>query len=206
MKEDLLQEIKKMTSIADVGLLYSKDEYNMERYGELKQIALRLLTHVASHAVDDLQTVFPVVKDYPTVKVDVRGLVLNDEQKILLVRESADSKWSLPGGWADVGYSAKEVIVKEFKEEAGLDVIPERLLAVFDKKFYPHPPEPCYVYKMVIYCIATSYTINKGFDVLDVQYFSIDKLPELSTNRILQSQLELVYKKIIEGDNETYFD
>jgi ADP-ribose pyrophosphatase YjhB (NUDIX family) len=51
-----------------------------------------------------------------------------------------DGKWSLPGGWADVGYTPKEVIIKEFKEETGIDIIPERLLAVFDKRKHPHPP------------------------------------------------------------------
>jgi ADP-ribose pyrophosphatase YjhB (NUDIX family) len=122
------------------------------------------------------------------------------------VKESADEKWSLPGGWADVGYSAKEVIVKEFKEETGLDIVPERLLAVFDKKMHAHPPQPFYVYKIAFYCKATSHQITKGFDVLDVRYFAIDHLPELSESRILKSQVELLYKKVLDGDLETYVD
>ena len=71
-----------------------------------------------------LKESFPYHKDYPTAKVDTRGMVLSPGKKILLVKESIDNKWSLPGGWADIGYSPREVIVKEFKEETGLDVIP----------------------------------------------------------------------------------
>ncbi|MEJ7683168.1 MAG: NUDIX domain-containing protein [Segetibacter sp.] len=112
----------------------------------------------------------------------------------------------MPGGWGDIGYSPKETIVKEFKEETGLNVIAERLLAVFDKKMHPHPPQPFYVYKMVFYCKIISAEITKGFDVLDVQYFNIENLPELSKDRILKSQVELLYNKVITGDNNVYVD
>jgi ADP-ribose pyrophosphatase YjhB (NUDIX family) len=98
------------------------------------------------------------------------------------------------------------VVVKECKEETGLHVAPKRLLALFDKRMHPHPPQPFYVYKLVFYCEALSDVITKGFDVLDVRYFAIDALPELSEDRILKSQVELVYKKVISGDTEAYFD
>lgn len=206
MNVDILEEIKKLKSIADVGLLYCNNEYDKERYLELQEISFRLLSKITSHDIAALKESFPLTSDYPTVKVDIRGLVISPIGKVLLVKESLDGKWSLPGGWADIGYSAKEVIVKEFKEETGLDVIPRRLLAVFDKKMHAHPPQPFYVYKIVLHCEPVSYEITKGFDVLDVQYFAIDNLPELSEDRILKSQIELVYNKVIASDNEAHFD
>ena len=148
----------------------------------------------------------PQAKDYPTAKVDIRGLVISDENKILMVKESVDSKWSLPGGWGDIGYSPKETIIKEFKEETGLDIIPEKLLAVFDKKMHAHPPQPFYVYKMVFHCKIISAEVIKGFDVSDVQYFNIEDLPQLSEDRILKSQIELLYNKVITGDKDVYVD
>jgi ADP-ribose pyrophosphatase YjhB (NUDIX family) len=202
----LLNEIKRLKSIAEIGLLYSSNEYDRERYNEVQQISISLLSKVSGHSIEELKDKLPIATDYPTAKVDIRGVVLSADNKILLVKESADNKWSLPGGWADVGYSPKEVIVKEIKEETGLDVITERLLAVFDKKMHPHPPQPFYVYKMAFYCKAISSDINRGFDVVDVQYFDIDNLPDLSENRILKSQIQLLYKKILEKDHTTYFD
>ncbi|MGZ5222197.1 MAG: NUDIX domain-containing protein, partial [Chitinophagaceae bacterium] len=97
-------------------------------------------------------------------------------------------------------------IIKECKEETGLNITPKNLLAVFDKRKHPHPPQPSYVYKMIFHCDVISTTIKKGFDVLDVQYFSVDALPELSESRILKTQVELVYSKLINGDMEAYFD
>lgn len=203
---ELLNEIKRLKAIADIGLLYSANAYDKERYAELQDISLALLGKISGHGLEALQCSFPAAPDYPTAKVDIRCFVLDADKKILLVKESADGKWSLPGGWADVGQTPKEVVIKECKEETGLDVAPKALLALFDKKAHPHPPQPFYVYKMVFYCKALSTRLHKGFDVLDVQYFSINDLPELSEDRILKSQIELVYQKVLAQDFTTFFD
>jgi len=145
MNNELLDEIKRVKSIVDIGLLYCNNEYDKERYLELQEITLKMLSIVSGHSMDALKEAFPIAKDYPTAKVDVRGLILSSDKKILLIKESADGKWSLPGGWADVGYSPSEVIIKECREETGLDVIPEKLLAVFDKRKHAHPSQSFYV-------------------------------------------------------------
>jgi ADP-ribose pyrophosphatase YjhB (NUDIX family) len=206
IKSDLLEEVKKLKAISDIGLLYCNNQYDKERYLELQGLSFSILKKVSGHDKQSLQVSFPSTKDYPTAKVDIRGLVLSKDRKVLMVKESADGKWSLPGGWADIGYSPREVIVKEFKEETGLDVIPQKLIAVFDKRMYAHPPQPFYVYKMVFYCEAISSGINKGFDVLDVQYFDVYDLPELSEDRILKSQIMMLLGKVLSNDFETYFD
>jgi ADP-ribose pyrophosphatase YjhB (NUDIX family) len=206
MNNQSLDEIKRLISIADIGLLYALNEYDRERYSELREISMGLLSKAAGHEVGLLKETFPIVKDYPTAKVDIRGLVLSADKKILMIKESADGKWSLPGGWADIGYSPSETVAKECREETGLTVIPKKLIAVFDKRKHAHPPEPFYIYKMIFYCEAVAGGLSKGFDMLDVQYFDVNHLPELSLDRILKSQLELLYKKILLSDFETYFD
>ena len=203
---DVFNELKKLKAIADIGLLYSKNDYDKERYIELQEISFKLLSHISGKDFESLKLSFPTAADYPTAKVDIRGLVISPEKKVLLVRESIDGKWSLPGGWADVGCSPKETVVKEFKEETGLDVSAKALLAVFDKRFHDHPPQPFYVYKMVFYCEPITFQLTKGFDVSDVQYFSINNLPELSKDRILKTQIELAYHKVLSSDLQTYFD
>ncbi|MBK8088709.1 MAG: NUDIX hydrolase [Chitinophagaceae bacterium] len=203
---DQLNLLKRIKAIADTGLLYSTNEYDKERYTELQEISFQLLQQISGHPLETLKELFPTANDYPTVKVDIRAFVLSPDQKILLVKETTDGNWSLPGGWADIGFSAKEIAVKECKEETGLDVIPARLLAVFDKKYHANPPEPFYVYKMVIQCEAVSFESNSGFDIADVQYFSIRELPDLSEFRILKSQLELLYRIALTPGNEVYYD
>lgn len=206
MNKELMRDIARLKSIADLGLLYHNNGFDKERYEELREISLRLLSTFSSNNIEELNELLPVANDYPTAKVDIRGLVLDADNKILLVKESTDGRWSLPGGWADVGYSPKETIINEIKEETGVDAEVKQLLAVFDKNKHDHPPEPHYVFKMVFYCKALSTTLQKGFDVLDIGYFDITNLPELSTNRILQTQLELVYNKVMQGNFESYID
>lgn len=204
---DFLTAIKKLKALADTGLVYSTDDYNKERYTEIQHIAIELMAEVSGNTTESLHAMFAPVTDYPTVKTDVRALILSDDKKqVLLARESADGKWSLPGGWADVGDSPKETAEKEAWEETGLTVEAKTLLAVFDKRFHPHPPQPFYVYKMVLLCEKVSGELKEGFDLLDVGYFDIDNLPELSEDRILKSQIELLYKKAANGDLSAYFD
>lgn len=203
---ELLDEIKRLKAIADTGLLYCKTDYDKERYTELQELSFRLLQKLSGETIETLKGAFSLVQDYPTAKVDIRGFALSEDKRILLVKESVDGRWSLPGGWADIGETPKEVVIKEFKEETGLDVIPKALLAVFDKRLHPHPPQPFYVYKMVFYCETISAELNKGFDVLDVQYFPIDNLPALSEDRILKSQMELLYKKVLNSDMQAHIE
>ena len=202
----MLEEIKKLQAISEVGLLYGNNEYDRERYTELKEMSLRWLAALSDFTFEEWKTSLPLPIDYPTAKVDIRGMVISSDEKILLVKETSDGKWALPGGWADVGYSPKEVIIKEINEETGLVCDVVRLLAIFDKRKHPHPPQALYVYKFLFYCKAISSTLQKGFDLLDVGYFAIDNLPPLSEDRILKPQIELGYNKILRQDKETYFE
>lgn len=207
MSTTLLNLAKRIKSIADIGILYSKDNYDQERYGELLEISHELTSHLIGRPIEAIRDFYSPNKDYPTPKVDIRGLALNAAGEILLVKEMADGKWALPGGWADIGLSPAEIVKKEFREETGLTVKATQLLAVFDKKCHPHPAQPYYVYKFALLCeIVGEPVLNKGFDILDAAFFSIDKLPPLSIDRILQSQIELLYKKVVANDKTAYFD
>lgn len=203
---DFLNDIKRLKNIADIGLLYAKDEYDRERYAELNDISLKMMSQLTDTPLSKIADFYAPTVDYPTPKVDIRALVLNEKNQILLARERSDGHWSLPGGWADIGLTAREVAVKEVFEETGLTVSTTRLLAVFDKKCHPHPPQPFYVYKFVVLCNDVSGALKAAHDILAVGYFDIQNLPPLSENRILASQIELVFQKVMHNDLTTYFD
>src|SRR6266498_1341439 len=207
MTDRLFNLTKRILSISDIGLLYSKDGYDAERYTELNEIGIELMSILSNHQVEVVKNFYVRNKDYPTPKVDIGGLMFNAANEILLVKESIDGCWTLPGGWADIGLSPSEVIAKEFREETGLDVRTTKLLAVFDKKCHPHPPQPYYVYKMVFLCEPTDkIIIKKGFDILDVSFFDINDLPVLSEDRILKYQIEQLYNKVLANDPAVLYD
>lgn len=202
-----LEQLKRLNALADTGLIYTDSDYDRERYVEIKQIVMQLMNGMAIADWPVVEKLFATPIDYPTAKVDVRAFVLSaDKQQVLMVKEKADRRWSLPGGWADVGYSPAENVVKECREETGIEVTPLRLLAVFDKRKHPHPPEAYYVYKIVVLCEALTTEVNKGFDVLDAGYFSLMDLPPLSEDRILKSQIDTLYMLATTGNASVLLD
>ena len=210
MNENTILDLaKKIKAIAAIGLLYSKDDYDKERYHELGKISSQLMSDELKVSPEAIENMFNNSVDYPTPKVDVRALVLNSDDQILMVQEKTDQQWALPGGWADIGKTASEIIIQEVLEETGLEVSCKYLSAVFDKRKHPHPPQPFYVYKMIFYCRLKSSAatiLTPAFDILDAAWFSIDALPPLSTDRILASQIEAVYNNIMKQDFITIFD
>lgn len=206
MSSTILNFAKRLKTMAHLGLTYATNEYDTERYRELEQISLEMMNLVTGHPLELLSEYFQDKKEYITPKVDVRVVIFNEQKQILLVKEKADGKWSLPGGWADIGLSPTEVAVKEAFEETGFNVKPVKLLAVLDKRCHPHPPQLDYVYKIFIQCEISSGTNNAAFDILDIGFFEENKLPELSLDRVLPSQINLMFDYLNNQDKPAIID
>jgi ADP-ribose pyrophosphatase YjhB (NUDIX family) len=206
---DLLAIAKRLQSIAQGGIFYSEDKpFDRERYQEISDISVQLLSHLTNEPIEKIGNLFTQERDgYQTPKVDIRAVVFNELDEILMVKEKVDGCWSLPGGWADVGYTPAEVAVKEVWEETGLEVKTVRVLAVIDKRNHPHPPEGWYVYKIFILCEKIGGEIMKNTtETADVQYFSLENLPPLSEPRNVRSQIELMFEYRDNPTKEVYFD
>ena len=201
-----LDLIKRIKALSETGIIYHQNEYDKERYDELLAISIELMSNYSKLPAPALNGFFLPPSDYPTPKVDIRAFALNEDNKILLVKEKLDGKWALPGGWADIGYSPSEVITKEIKEETGLDSKVTELLAIYDKKCHPHPPQPFYVYKLVFLCEVVPGNIQTSFDIEAADYFAIDDLPLLSEDRILESQLRQLHGMVVKNNSRVYFD
>ena len=200
-----LEYIKRIQSIAQAGITYAENGYDLERYEELRQISISMLSEICDEPVARLKNLFGSETGYQTPKVDVRAVIIKDE-KILMVREKVDNLWSLPGGWADVGYSPGEVAVKEVREEAGLEVVPDRILAVLDKKNHPHPPSPFHTYKIFIECSVSRGALQFGMETSEVAFFPLSDLPGLSEERITESQIKLLFELYYNKNKAPVFD
>ena len=129
--EKWLQWAVKLQSIAQAGLYYGKDKFDLERYEQIRDIAAEMISYKSEIPVEKVKDLFCNEIGYQTPKLDTRAAVFK-EDRILLVRES-DGRWSLPGGWVDAGLSVKENAEKEVLEEAGLTVAARRIIAVQDR-------------------------------------------------------------------------
>ncbi|WP_328803692.1 NUDIX hydrolase N-terminal domain-containing protein [Paenibacillus puerhi] len=204
-KHRWLDWAKQIQSIAQIGLTYTKDVYDLERYEHLRQISMDILENYTFVGKEKISLSFANETGYATPKVDVRGVVFQDS-KILLIKEKIDGAWALPGGWADIGYSPSETAVKEIKEESGFDVVAERLLAVLDKKFHDHPPEPYHVYKFFILCKIVGGQALCGLETSEVRFFEENSLPELSAERNTEKQVKLMFEYLRNPNKNVIID
>ncbi|KMY85925.1 MutT/nudix family protein [Candidatus Paraburkholderia calva] len=148
-----------------------------------------MLTDLASTDSATVAELFLFESGYANPKLDVRCAVFNDAGQVLLVRETIDGNWSLPGGWADVGVSLAENAVKEVREESGYTVDIVRLLAVWDLNKHGHPPSVFHIWKLVFLGTIVSAGEMIGAETSDVAFFDLDALLTLSRGRILPEQI-----------------
>lgn len=195
----------KLQSIAQAGLEYSKDKYDIERFNEIRNISAEIISEYTDLSMGKVKDLFCNEKGYQTPKVDVRAAIFKDE-KILLVKESLDGSWSLPGGWADIGLSVKENIIKESFEEAGVKVEPERIIAIQDRDKNNKPIGPYSVYKIFVLCKLIEGEFKENIETEESGYFKLEELPRLSEERNNKEQIELCFKAKNDPNQETYFD
>lgn len=205
MNTEFLLIAQRIQALAQTGLHYGSGVYDLERYDELYRISCTMLSQLTGFSLEEIQAKFSLEPAYATPKVDVRAVVVVDGE-LLLVKEVADGKWSLPGGWADVGYTPKEVAEKEVQEETGLEVQAGRLLALFDKKMHEHPPYLEYSYKICIQCEYLKGELRGSVETTDVGFFAPDALPELSTERITAKQIDYLLARLSDPTLETWLD
>ncbi|MBV5312723.1 MAG: NUDIX hydrolase [Prolixibacteraceae bacterium] len=206
MERHFFEQIKRIQALAEIGLEYCNSNYDKERYDEIQDICLKMLEQLTDVPVTKIRAVIQEKNGYKTPKVDVRAVVFNPEGQILLVQEKVDGCWSLPGGWADVGYTPRQIAEKECFEEAGLTVKASRLLAVMDKTAQQMPPEFEYVYKLFILCKPVDNRIAVGEETTSVGWFNETNLPELSQPRNLESQIQLMFEYFRGEKTDVYLD
>jgi ADP-ribose pyrophosphatase YjhB (NUDIX family) len=192
-QSELLMLAKRVQAIAENGLHYSESDYDLDRYNDLEEIAARMIALITDMSYATVKVATPERNGYRTPKIDVRCVIFNQSDEILMVKERIDSCWSLPGGWCDVGYTPREVAEKEAYEEAGIRVKANRVLAVFDKKRHDHPEDLFYTYKIFMECIPETSEVSTGMETLDVGFFKQDSLPELSKPRNTLYQIEKMF-------------
>ena len=204
--KEILDMAKRVQAIAQIGLTYNTNGFDIERYSELEEISHRMMNLLTDQPVEKIKDFYLGTKEYPTPKTDVRAIIFNDKDQLLLVREKVDGKWTPPGGWADIGHTPREVAIKEAEEETGLVVEPTKLLAVLDKKMHNHPPQLEYVYKIFLACEVKGGKLTQAHDMHEVDWFSQDQIPPLSADRITESQIRLMFEYHRNPGKEVMFD
>lgn len=202
--EQWLKWAIELQSLAQAGLTYGKDVYDKERYERIREISAEVLAHMSDIPIEKVRDLFCNEIGYQTPKLDTRGAIF-EEGKILLVREN-DGRWSLPGGWCDVNVSVGENTVKEVKEEAGLDVTADRIIAIQDRAKHNLPIYAYGVCKVFIECSVIGGQFEQNIETTESRYFSEDDLPVLATEKNNEEQIKMCFKAHRSKEWETLFD
>jgi ADP-ribose pyrophosphatase YjhB (NUDIX family) len=180
--QDLLRWSEALAGIARTGLGFTDNPYERERFEEVLSVAADI-RHAARSDIDHDQVVSEWMKTtgtgvagYQTPKIAVGAVVGNDRGEILLVKRADSGIWLYPTGWADIGYSASEVAVKEVKEETGIDCEVRRLIGLFDGLRLGFTQIP--LYSLVFHCHAVGGELEPHpLECADVGWFSEGHLP-----------------------------
>lgn len=187
-----LEWATKLQSIAQSGLTFGVNQYDLDRYQQIRDLSVDILHEYTGLSNEKITGFFANETGYQTPKVDVRAAVFRDE-KILLVKEKTNGRWSLPGGWADVNTSVSESAVRECLEEAGAAVNAKRIIAVHMANRQNNFIYPFTIYKIIIECELVDYSFKENTETLESGFFAAGNLPDLSLERNTPEQIHLCF-------------
>ena len=193
MEKQWLVWARELQSISQSGLTYCKNDYDLVRYREIEKLSREIIEKHTEVSHEVIKDYYIREEGYLTPKVDVRGGVIV-ENKILLVREKVDGRWSLPGGWADVNRTPQENVIKEAFEEAGVLVKPTRLVGLLDRSKWVEDACPYTIYKILMLCELLEGDFKCNAETIESGFFAMDRLPPLSQGRTTEAQLALFFK------------
>ncbi len=205
MKDKWLEWATRLQSIAQAGLTFGENQYDLDRYQQLRNLSVEIMQEYTGVSNEKVRDLFASETGYQTPKVDIRASVFRDD-KILMVREKIDGAWSLPGGWADVNSSVSESAVRECLEEAGARVRPKRIIAVQVANRHYEFLYPYTIYKVIVECELIESNFMSNTETLEAGFFTIDSLPRLSTERNTRAQIELCFEAKNRDTFEAVFD
>lgn len=192
--------------IAQNGLAYSKNAFDIQRFEAVRAIAAEILAAHTGAEASPLLDLFSKEEGYATPKIDVRGAVFK-ENRILLVQELLDNgRWTLPGGWADVTDTPSAAVEREIREESGYEARAVKLAMLYDRGSRGHPPMYFSVYKLFFLCEITGGAPASSIETGEIAFFREDDLPELSLGRVTPEEIHTLFEHYRKPDIPTEFD
>jgi ADP-ribose pyrophosphatase YjhB (NUDIX family) len=200
-----LRIAREIQQLAQTGTAFAVTDYEKNRYKRLTEITAEIIDHHTNLEKESVEKVLMEQPGYATPKIDVRAAVIKDN-KILLVKESTDKCWALPGGWADVGNVPSEVAIRETKEESGFDVKPVKVIGVYDANRIGGKLEFFHAFKIIFLCQLIGGNAQTSDETLDVKFFAFNEIPSLSQNRTNLNHIEEIKFHLIDSERKTFFD
>jgi ADP-ribose pyrophosphatase YjhB (NUDIX family) len=203
--DELSEWYRRLRVVAQYGLTYAKDPYDLERFREVEAITEELATTLTKLEPPIVSQALRLESGPPSPKLDVRAAVFRGDE-ILMARETSDGLWSLPGGWIDLGESAGAAAAREVREETGYVCEPRKLVAVLDWSRHSPVKQLFHVYKLLFWCELLGGEPQGSLETSEVGFFKADALPPLSRTRVTETQIRLAFRHRAQPELPTEFD
>ena len=203
--EKWLKWAMEIQSLAQGGLAYTNNVYDIERYERLREIAAEMVAEKSNISLEKVKDLFCNEKGYQTPKIDTRAAIFKDN-KIILVHEN-DGTWALPGGWCDVLESIESNTLKEVREEAGLEAKAIKIIAIQDRNKHNKPVYAYGICKVFVLCEATGGAFAENIETTETKYFSLGEIPEnLAEEKTSKEQIKMCFEAANSENWQTLFD
>ena len=203
--EKWLKWAMEIQSLAQGGLAYTNNVYDIERYERLREIAAEMVAEKSNISLEKVKDLFCNEKGYQTPKIDTRAAIFKDN-KIILVHEN-DGRWALPGGWCDVLESIESNTLKEVREEAGLEAKAIKIIAIQDRNKHNKPVYAYGICKVFVLCEAIGGAFVENIETTETKYFSLGEIPEnLAEEKTSKEQIKMCFEAANSENWQTLFD
>lgn len=203
-KDKWMEWVQELQFLAQAGLAYSKDVFDIERFERIRDISAEMVSFQSELPMEKVKDLFCGETGFQTPKLDTRAAIFKGE-KILLVKEK-DGRWSLPGGWVDVNQSVRSNTEKEVLEEAGLQVRAIRLIAVQDRNQHNRPAYLYGICKIFVQCELLGGCFQENIETVESKYFPLDQLPALAEEKNTEEQIAMCFNAYRDPDWNVLFD
>lgn len=194
----------KLQNIAQNGLEYGNDCFDIERYAQIRLIATEMMAAKTGLPLKQVKEIFSSEDGYQTSKLATRAAIFKNKQ-ILLVKETTDNCWSLPGGWCEPNLSVKDNCIKEAKEEAGCDIAIDYLIAMNDSQTTIHDKQRIKrlvnVCNVIFLCRELSSNFTPNIETSESAYFNLNNLPPLSQNKTNEDEIKMCFNAAQAGSS-----
>ena len=193
MQKDFLDLLDQLRSIAQLGLNYSKDPYDLERYHRLMDLACGAYGDFTGLEPGVIRERFGRELGYITPKLGVQGALFDADGNLLLEQRKDDALWGLPSGWVEAGESPGTALIREFEEEAGLQVEPVKVIGFYTRLpgEYRQPHSSVHVLYL---CRCLGGTLRKSHESLDMVYADPAVIRDWHKDHRAQAEAALQYR------------
>ena len=174
---DIFAHLDELRAIARNGLRFASDPYDRERYERLMALATQTYSELLDMPAERIRARFQNELGYITPKVGADAAIFSPSGEVLLMKRVDSGLWCLPCGWVEPNERPIEAVIREVREETGLEIEVEQLVGVFTRmpsaRNGPHT-----MIAVVHLCDVVGGELTLSHEGTDLRYWPIDEVQD----------------------------